>query len=311
MDLLRWILLAVGVGVILAIYLVGRIRGRRDSAVSRYTGDYYSGDETPMVPQTRSDALGRDPADQELAELARGISLQDTEEPLAVDKSAAGKGTGDAAPATGASSESPEQAPAADPAAQPDTATARRAAQSRTRSQSRPPSQSRPEARTGTGESAEPASQPQETKPYPGEKIVVAYLVAPGGGRFRGPELLQAFDATGLAHGDMNIFHYDEDSDSGRHRLFSVANVVEPGWFDPQHMDEFETPGLAFFLQLPGPPDGVHALDVMLDCALRMRERLEGDLLDSSRSVMSRQTMAHLREEVQEFSRKSRSASSV
>jgi cell division protein ZipA len=138
------------------------------------------------------------------------------------------------------------------------------------------------------------------------EKLITLYLVAPSGSRFRGNEVLGAMEEAGLEYGDMRIFHRYEDTEGGRKTIYSVANLVQPGWFDLDAMADFETPGLALFMQLPGPVDGVRALDRFLETAGRLKGHLGGELLDSTRSVLSKQTASHLREEVQEFCRRLR-----
>lgn len=150
-----------------------------------------------------------------------------------------------------------------------------------------------------------PTERPRSATPE-AEKLVVIYVVAPTGQRFRGPEIFRAAEAAGLEHGEMGIFHYHAEAAGGNGSLFGMANMVNPGTFDPQAMAELETPGLALFLRLPGPPDGVAAFDAMLACAERLRTELNGELRDATRSVLSKQTAAHLREEVQEFCRKAR-----
>ncbi|MCO6440018.1 MAG: hypothetical protein J5I81_02790 [Nitrococcus mobilis] len=95
------------------------------------------------------------------------------------------------------------------------------------------------------------------------EKLVVINLVAlPEGGRFAGPELVHAMEAAGMHYGAHRIFHrlLDTrllDTHSSPCVLFSAANILEPGWFDLERVASFDTPGLAFFMRLPGPTMGL------------------------------------------------------
>lgn len=135
-------------------------------------------------------------------------------------------------------------------------------------------------------------------------KIVAVFLMASDENRFTGPELMEAFAKADLEYGEMNIFHRYASDSGQRHSVFSVANAVEPGWFDVERMDGFDTPGLAMFLQLPGPIDGVAAVDSLFQCAEQLQRHLGGELRDASRSVLSRQTMGHIRDDVQEYCRR-------
>lgn len=151
------------------------------------------------------------------------------------------------------------------------------------------------------------ATPPSVSKPEP--KIVVVYLVAPSGLPYRGPAVFDAANAAGLEHGDMRIFHHYEFASGRRDSVFSLANMVEPGWFDETEKEQIQSPGLALFLQLPGPMEGIQAFDAMIEAAQRLKRELGGELRDASRSVMSHQTIAHLRDEISEYERQQRTRS--
>lgn len=153
------------------------------------------------------------------------------------------------------------------------------------------------------GNSGRGSHAPAAPSPEP-EKIVVVYVTAPSGTRFAGPALLDALAAADLRFGDMNIFHRYVETPQGPQAVFSVANLVEPGWFELDQMETFESPGLTLFLRLPGPVEPTQAFDALVACAERLKQALNGELRDGTRSVLSKQTIGHLREEVQEFARK-------
>ena len=70
--------------------------------------------------------------------------------------------------------------------------------------------------------------------------------------------------------------------------------MMQPGVFDIDNMAEFNTPGLVFFLTLPGPEDMMMAFDYMLETAQAVSRNLGGDVLDESRSVLTKQTLGTL-----------------
>lgn len=138
-----------------------------------------------------------------------------------------------------------------------------------------------------------------------GERLEVVYVVAPRGERFVGSRLQELFTNHGLRHGEMDIFH---GHDAEGRTLFSVANLVEPGTFDPATMDTLSTPGLALFVRLPGPTSAEIAFDRMISTARGLAEALEGRVLDQQHSTMTRQTEQHLRDQMRAFDHHRRSA---
>ena len=116
-----------------------------------------------------------------------------------------------------------------------------------------------------------------------------------------GQTLLQVVLACGMRFGDMSLFHrFEEGVDKGAVQ-FSMANAVNPGTFDLEHMDEMTTPGVSFFMSMSEPADVKNAFECMLATAETVSKHLGGDLLDENRSVMRPQTKAHYRERIREY----------
>ena len=102
----------------------------------------------------------------------------------------------------------------------------------------------------------------------------------------------------------MNFFHRHQQS-AGRGAIqFSVANMLQPGVFDIDAMSGFSTPGLIFFATLPGPEDMMGAFNLMVETAQGVAENLDGDMLDESRSVATRQTLEHMRQRIRDLERR-------
>lgn len=139
------------------------------------------------------------------------------------------------------------------------------------------------------------------------QEVVVINVLAKPDREFQGTALKQLFEACGLAHGDMDIYHRHEQSDTYSPVQFSVANAVEPGTFRPADMATLSTPGISFFMSLPGPSNALQAFDFMLETAQCVVRNLGGELKDERRSVMTAQTIEHCRQRIREYERKSRS----
>ncbi|PLX62453.1 cell division protein ZipA [Sedimenticola selenatireducens] len=133
--------------------------------------------------------------------------------------------------------------------------------------------------------------------------MILQIHVVASKGSFSGEQILRGARDVELEHGDMNIFHRYDSSGPRSRVVFSMASMLEPGIFPLDQMGEFSTPGLVLFGQLPGPKDGLAAFSDMLFTAERLAALLEGELQDETHSVLSKQTIEHIRERILEHRR--------
>lgn len=136
------------------------------------------------------------------------------------------------------------------------------------------------------------------------EEVLIINVMAHKGSMFNGSLLLDTLLQCGMRYGDMDIFHRYSDAKGEGTLLFSMANMVKPGTFDLDAMDEFETPGVSLFMTLPLKADSMQSFDLMLDTAKSLAEALNGELKDEQRSVMTRQTIEHCRQRILDFERR-------
>lgn len=155
-----------------------------------------------------------------------------------------------------------------------------------------------------------PPAAPAPAPPQPGarpeasfDKIVSVFLVARAGASLSGPDLVVAAEKAGLVYGHMNIFHRLVDNHPELGPVFSVANLVKPGSFDLRTIKELQTPGINFFITLPGPISALDAWDTLLPTAQRMAELLDAVLLDEQRNALGRQRIANIRDELRAYDR--------
>ena len=160
----------------------------------------------------------------------------------------------------------------------------------------------------GADNSAAPAAEdptapgrlPRDIAP----EVFMLNVVARDSRGFRGEDILHILLACDLRFGDMNFFHRHE-FEAGKGAIqFSVANMMQPGVFDIDNMSDFNTPGLVFFLTLPGPQEMMKAFDYMLETAQAVSRNLGGDVLDESRSVLTKQTLEHCRQQIRDLERR-------
>ena len=138
-------------------------------------------------------------------------------------------------------------------------------------------------------------------------EVIVINVLARSDDEFTGAALKKLFEACGLEFGDMDIYHRHEAADTTSPVQFSVANAVEPGTFKPKDMPTLTTPGISFFMSMPGPSNSLQAFEFMLETAQCVVRNLGGELKDERRSVMTPQTIEHCRQRIREFDRKQRS----
>lgn len=138
-------------------------------------------------------------------------------------------------------------------------------------------------------------------------KIVTLHVQAPAGEILPPEALYELFEQRGYHHGDMNIFHSLYEGQT----VFSVARMVNPGFFDLDDISTFETPGISFILQLPAPVAADTGFEVMLSEAREMADALGATVLDGSHSTLGRQTEQHLRESIYEYMHRQKYADGV
>ncbi len=136
------------------------------------------------------------------------------------------------------------------------------------------------------------------------EKIVALYLRCRGSGLLGGREIAAAADKVGLSFGSGDIYHRLQERGQGQVAIFSLANIMNPGSFDPARGNELQTQGLCLFMTLPNQLSALDAWDAMLAAGRRLAELLDVELLDETQSSLSRQRIAHIREQMREFDRR-------
>jgi cell division protein ZipA len=134
--------------------------------------------------------------------------------------------------------------------------------------------------------------------------VLVVNVLSKDKNGFNGPDLLQILLACDLRFGKMQIFHRYENAHGRGPIQFSLANLVEPGTFDLDAIDTLTTPGVSFFMTLPGPQQSITAFNYMIETAQVLVRNLNAELRDDAQSVMTAQTIEHCRQRIRDFERR-------
>jgi len=140
------------------------------------------------------------------------------------------------------------------------------------------------------------------------QEIFQLHVASPDGRSFDGPDIHAALQANELKFGLSDIYHRVTETHGVPESVFAVANMLKPGTLDPAEQDHLSTPGLTFFLVVPGPLEGGPAMRDMMETANAIAQSLGGEVLDDKRALLKAQTAQYVLDQIAELDRRARLA---
>ena len=116
---------------------------------------------------------------------------------------------------------------------------------------------------------------------------------------FYGRAIDQTARNFGLQFGAMNIYHKKNDQALGCRHLFSLANLYQPGEFDPTQVDRFRTQGLTLFMNVPCAYQPVRVFEQMVNIAKGLADKLDGRLGDHDLHALTDQGLMVIRTQIE------------
>ncbi len=160
-----------------------------------------------------------------------------------------------------------------------------------------------------TGELDETYYPPEEIKPSFGipedkkapkpqsgtkkEAEVFVIMVMTAGQEFPMTAVNQALLGVGLSYDESAIY---VKKDTMGNAFIKVANILEPGTFPNENLDEYGTPGIALILELPTSIRAPAAMHELIMMSRKISQRLKGRLYNMERQLIKESDLQSMRD---------------
>ncbi len=131
--------------------------------------------------------------------------------------------------------------------------------------------------------------------------VLASVIVAANNADFTGPAIKEAAEHFGMHFGEMNIFHMKNNNADGCRHLFSMANLYQPGSFDPDSLGSFETRGLTLFMTIPCVQDAPRVFRKMVETAQGLSQMLGGRMIDQDQRPLNEKNLAAIQRQIRQI----------
>jgi cell division protein ZipA len=144
--------------------------------------------------------------------------------------------------------------------------------------------------------------------------VIILNIMARPQHHFSGDAIVKSALMCGLRYGENQIFHFYEpcvtstasntsipstkNSSKKEKAIFSLVNVVKPGTFDLNKLQDFTSPGLCLFMSVPGPDNIEASFQKMLMVAHKLANQLDTDLYDELHNPLTQKRLKQMHERI-------------
>lgn len=117
---------------------------------------------------------------------------------------------------------------------------------------------------------------------------------------FSGKALIAAFHKYRFYFGKQDLYHRHFGDDISKTVLYSIASIVEPGYFEQASMLKTSYAGLIIYMLTSDEMDPVNTFEKMLTNARQLAATLNAELCDIKRQPLTTQALSQMRERIKE-----------
>ncbi|NPA72533.1 MAG: cell division-like protein [Gammaproteobacteria bacterium] len=127
---------------------------------------------------------------------------------------------------------------------------------------------------------------------------VYVIMVMSTASEFKMVELNHALRGVGLQLSEQNIY---VKKDNMGNVIIKVANLLEPGIFPIENLEEYATPGIAMILELPSTVKAPNVMHDLIMMARKISQRMEGRLYNMERQLIKESDLQSMRDAAVEY----------
>ncbi|MBF6056860.1 cell division protein ZipA C-terminal FtsZ-binding domain-containing protein [Thiomicrorhabdus heinhorstiae] len=148
-------------------------------------------------------------------------------------------------------------------------------------------------------ETLEPVELNEELPQKEEQKSELFVLLVLGSQEFTMQQLHQTLQSVGLSYSHNKAIYCREDKRGNE--IVKVANMLEPGIFPPDPLEQHSSPGVALILELPTYIDSAEAMKDFILIARKVSQRLNARIYDMQRHLVKESDLTAMQQKAEQF----------
>lgn len=133
------------------------------------------------------------------------------------------------------------------------------------------------------------------------QDFIILHVEMPEGLSMAGSKLLPTVLSLGFKYSDEAFFNRHLEPSGNGPVLFRLVNMFNPGTFDIDNMEQFNTGGISLFMTLPCEGDNLAAFNMLHSASKKLAEEFGATVLDKDRQPLTVEAVRGYVEKVREF----------